>query len=421
MDLTMHAWDHVWIGAELATLRDDVGIGHVSDGVIAVRGQHIAWVGTRAQLVRMSWSADSVTDCRGERIKPWITPGLIDCHTHLVYAGDRSDEFAARQEGRTYEEIARAGGGIAATVRATRAASETELLEQSLPRARALVCEGVTTLEIKSGYGLCLDTERKILRTAREIGTQLGINVVTTFLGAHTVPHEFAGRADDYIRHICDTMLPALAKEGLVDAVDAFCERIAFTPEQTATLFATAQRLGLPVRLHADQLSDSGGGELAARFNAGSADHLEHASEASLQRMAESGIVAGLLPGAYYYLRDTHVPPIARLRELKIPMAVATDCNPGTSPMNSLLLAMNMACVLFGLTPDEALRGVTRAAAQALGLQRDRGMLAAGMRADFAVWNIRHAAQLSAQIGLHRPSQIVVAGKPLRRHGGNKG
>lgn len=396
------AWDRVWIGAELATMDDVAGIGHITDGALAIQGGRIAWLGTRAQLEAQPWSAAVVTQARGL----WITPGLVECHTHLVYAGDRSNEFAARLRGVTYEEIARSGGGIVSTMRATRAATEADLLAQSLPRAQALAAEGVTTLEVKSGYGLDLENELKMLRVARQLGERLGISLVTTFLGAHALPPEFANRKDDYVRHVCDDMLPAVARERLADAVDAFCERIAFTREQTQRVFESARSLGLPLRLHADQLSDCGGGELAAQYGALSADHLEYTSEASLRKMAERGVVAGLLPGAYYFLRETKLPPIAQLRRLGIPIAVSTDCNPGTSPLASLLLAMNMGCVLFGLTANEVLRGVTVNAARALGLA-DRGVLRQGLRADLAVWRVRHPEQLCAEIGAHRPIEVV--------------
>lgn len=389
---------------------DDGGLGHISDGVLAVKDGRIAWVGTRAQLEATSWSAATVIEARGL----WITPGLVECHTHLVYGGDRSNEFAARLRGATYEEIARAGGGIVSTMRATRAASEDELLEQSLPRARSLVRDGVTTLEIKSGYGLDLATELKMLRVAGRIGGELGISVVRTFLGAHTVPPEFAGRAEDYVRHVCDEMLPEVAAAGLAQAADVFCERIAFTREQTARIFERARSLGLSLRLHADQLSDGGGGALAAEHGALSADHLEHTSAASLQSMAQRGVVAGLLPGAFYYLRETTLPPIAQLRELGIPMAVSTDCNPGTSPIASLLFAMNLACVLFRMTATEALRGTTVHAARAIGLQADRGVLREGMRADLAVWRLRHPEQLCAEVGVHQPLETIVGGSRIR-------
>jgi imidazolonepropionase len=398
-------WDRVWIGADLATM-DDAGIGHINDGALAVKDGRIAWIGTRAQLEATTWSAATVVEGRGL----WITPGLVECHTHLVYGGDRSNEFAARLRGATYEEIARAGGGIVSTMRATRAASEDQLLEQSLPRARALAREGVTTLEIKSGYGLDLVTELKMLRVAGRIAEKLGITVVRTFLGAHAVPPEFANRSDDYVRYVCDEMLPEVAANGLAQAADVFCERIAFTREQTARVFERARSLGMSLRLHADQLSDGGGGALAAQYGALSADHLEHASSASLQSMAQRGVVAGLLPGAFYFLRETAMPPIAQLRELGIPVAISTDCNPGTSPLASLLLAMNLACVLFRMTAVEALRGVTVHAARALGLQADRGVLRVGMRADLAVWQLRHPEQLCAEVGVHQPVETLVAG-----------
>ena len=379
------------------------GIGHVPDAALAIRDGRIAWVGTQQQLQAMSWSAPVVTEARGL----WITPGLIECHTHLVYAGDRSNEFAARLRGATYEDIARAGGGIVSTMRATRAASEAELLAQSLPRAQALASEGVTTLEVKSGYGLDLASELKMLRVAKRLGEELGMDVVKTFLGAHALPPEFANRQDDYVRHVCDDMLPAVAAEQLADAADVFCERIAFTREQTERVFERARSLGLALRLHADQLSDGGGGDIAARYGALSADHLEYASDASLQAMARSGVVAGLLPGAFYYLRETRMPPIEKMRALGVQMAVSTDCNPGTSPIASLLLAMNMACVLFRMTAAEVLRGVTINAARALGVGDDRGMLRAGMRADLAIWKLRHPEQLCAEVGTHRPVEII--------------
>ena len=400
-------WDRIWIGADLATLDGDIGIGHIADGAIAVRDERIAWVGTQDQLRTFEWSARERIDARGS----WLLPGLIDAHTHLVYAGDRSHEFTMRQNGASYEEIARSGGGILSTVRATRAASEASLLEQARNRARALRTEGVTTLEIKSGYGLELETELKMLRVARRLGVELGLSVVTTFLGAHTVPSEFAGRADDYVAALCDEILPEAVRQGLVDGVDAFCEHIGFSPAQTRRIFSTARQLGLPVRLHADQLSDLSGAALAAEFDALSADHLEHASTESLEKMAAHGIVAGLLPGAYYTLRETKLPPIEQLRRLRIPIAIATDCNPGTSPIASLLLVMNMACVLFGLTTDEALRGVTCNAARALGLSHDRGSLSAGKRADLTVWRLRHPEQLCSEVGMHRPEAVIVAGR----------
>lgn len=382
------AVDVLYANARVATLADGYGI--IEDGAVAVRAGRIAWVGPRAEAP----PALSTHDCSGL----WLTPGLVDCHTHVVYAGNRSDEWEARLNGATYEDIARAGGGIMSTVRATRAASEDHLLQASLPRIRALLAEGVTTLEIKSGYGLDLETEAKMLRVARRVGELLPVDVRTTFLGAHALPPEYAGRADDYIDMLCSEMLPALAAQGLVDAVDAFCERIGFSHDQTARVFDVARRLGLPVKLHAEQLSDQGGAALVAQYGGLSADHLEWLSEEGVAAMARAGTVAVLLPGAYYFLRETRMPPLAQLRAAGVPLAVATDCNPGTSPMTSLLLALNMACTLWRLTPLEALRGVTVNAARALGLS-DTGTLAQGQRADFALWDIARPADLAYAIG----------------------
>lgn len=404
-------WDRLWLGANLATMtgpayndRQGNDPAELRDAALAIKDGRIAWIGTRQELGTLQWSATTVTRADGL----WITPGLVECHTHLVHGGDRSNEFAARLRGATYEEISRAGGGIVSTMRATRAASEDRLLDQSLPRAQALAAEGVTTLEIKSGYGLDLDNEMKMLRVAQRIGEITGLTVIKTFLGAHALPPEFSGRQEDYVRHVCDDMLPPVANAKLADAVDVFCERIAFTPEQTRRIFDRAREFGLNARLHADQLSDGSGGELAAECGALSADHLEYTSERSLQRMAERGVVAGILPGAFYYLRETKLPPIERLRELNIPMAVSTDCNPGTSPIASLLTAMNMACVMFRMTAAEALRGATVNAAKALGLAKDRGTLEVGSRADLAIWRIRHPEQLCAEVCVHRPVEIVL-------------
>jgi imidazolonepropionase len=391
--------DVLYANARVATLADGYGI--IEDGAVAVRAGRIAWVGPRAEAP----AAATVHDCGGL----WLTPGLVDCHTHVVYAGNRSDEWEARLNGATYEDIARAGGGIMSTVRATRAASEDALFDASLPRIRALLAEGVTTLEIKSGYGLDLATEAKMLRVARRVGEQLPVTVRTTFLGAHALPPEYAGRADDYIDMLCTEMLPALAAQGLVDAVDAFCERIGFSHDQTARVFDVARRLGLPVKLHAEQLSDQGGAALVARYGGLSADHLEWLSAEGIAAMAQAGTVAVLLPGAYYFLRETRMPPIEALRAAGVALAVATDCNPGTSPMTSLLLAMNMACTLWRLTPLEALRGVTVNAARALGLA-DAGTLAAGKRADFALWDIARPADLAYAIGANPCRGVVRAG-----------
>jgi len=393
--------DSLWTGIHLAT----IGGGDVRDAALAVREGRFAWIGRRADLPY---------DLRAEETHhgggAWVTPGLIDCHTHIVYAGNRSDEFEARLQGATYADIARRGGGIASTVRATRRALEDELLEESLPRVRALLAEGVTTLEIKSGYGLTLESERRMLQVARRIGRELPVTVRTTFLGAHAVPPEFDGRADDYVEELCDRMLPALAREGLVDAVDVFCETIGFTPAQTEHVFRAARALGLPVKLHAEQLSDQGGAALVARHGGLSADHLEYLSDDGIAAMARAGTVAVLLPGAFYCLRETKLPPVEALRAAGVPMAVATDCNPGTSPLTSLLLAMNMACTLFRLTPLEALAGATVNAARALGL-RDVGTLAVGQQADFVLWDIDRPADLAYAMGIRPGRDVVRAGR----------
>ncbi|WP_373989057.1 imidazolonepropionase [Duganella sp. BuS-21] len=397
-------WDVLFTNVHLATMADDAGYGEIRDAAIAVKGGRIAWLGAQAA---MPADAQAVTVHDGG--SSWLTPGLIDCHTHIVHAGNRSDEFEARLNGATYEDIARAGGGIMSTVRATRAASEDELLRQSLPRVRSLLAEGVTTIEIKSGYGLTLASEAAMLRVARRIGREFPVDVATTFLGAHALPPEFSGRADDYVDEVCKMIAP-LAAEGLIDAVDAFCERIGFSYEQTERVFMAAQAQGLPVKLHAEQLSDQRGAELTARYQGLSADHLEHLSAAGIAAMAAAGTVAVLLPGAYYFLRDSTPPPVAAMREAGVKMAVATDCNPGTSPMTSLLLAMNMACTLWRLTPQEALAGCTLNAARALGLQQQIGSLAVGKRADFALWRIARPADLSYAIGLNPCRGVVNAG-----------
>ena len=393
----------LFTNVHLATMAS--GYGELRDGAIGVSAGKISWIGPRAQAP----AANTVHDGAG----CWLTPGLVDCHTHIVHAGNRSDEFEARLNGATYEDIARAGGGIMSTVRATRDASEAELLRQSAPRIASLLAEGVTTIEIKSGYGLCLQDEAKMLRVARRAGVVMPVNVATTFLGAHALPPEFAGRADAYIDEVCNVMLPQLAAEGLVDAVDAFCERIGFSNEQTQRVFEAARRHQLPVKLHAEQLSDQRGAELVARFGGLSADHLEHLSEAGVAAMASAGTVAVLLPGAYYFLRDTTPPPIALLRAAGVPMAVATDCNPGTSPMTSMLLAMNMACTLWRLTPREALAGATINGARALGRQASIGSLEVGKQADFALWDIARPADLAYAIGFN-PCRGVVNGGVLR-------
>lgn len=401
-------WDGVLVNAHLVTLAGDEGYGVVEDGALGWHDGMLVFAGPRATLPAAPAAlADEVIDAQGD----WVTPGLVDCHTHVVFGGDRAGEFEQRLQGASYEEIARAGGGIVSTVRATRTASEDDLFAQSLPRARALRDDGVTTLEIKSGYGLDLENERKMLRVARRIGETLGISVRTTFLGAHALPPEYAGRADDYITAVC-AWLPILHAEGLVDAVDAFCERIGFTAAQTRRVFEVARALALPVKLHADQLSDGGGAALVAGFDGLSADHVEYTSEAGVAAMRQAGSVAVLLPGAFHVLRETTLPPLDAFRTHGVPMAVATDCNPGTSPLQSLRLAMSLACTHFRLTPEEALRGATVHAAQALGMP-DRGRLVAGQRADFVRWRIGQPAQLAYWLGGDLVSAVHVGGKAV--------
>jgi imidazolonepropionase len=400
--------DRLIVNVQLATMQPRTPYGAIRDGALAIRGGRIAWVGERNSMP-VELAAREELDGRGG----WLTPGLVDCHTHLVYAGNRANEFEQRLAGATYEEIARAGGGIMATVRATRAASEDSLVAQSAPRMRRLLDEGVTTIEIKSGYGLDVMSELKLLRVARRLADVERVDVRTTLLAAHTLPPEYAGRADAYVALVCDEIVPAAAKAQLADAVDAFCERIGFSLAQTRRVFEAARALGLRVKLHADQLSDSGGAALAAEFAALSADHLECANDAGIEAMAGAGTVAVLLPGAFYCLREARLPPIAALRQHEVPMAIATDCNPGTAPVTSLLLMLSMACTLFRLTPEEALAGVTRNAARALGLA-DRGVLARGLRADLALWNIDGPGELAYAVGANPCTGIVRDGEPLR-------
>ena len=402
-----HRWDALWRNVHLATMTDgSTSYGDILNGALAIKNGQIAWIGAEKDLPADAHAAET-HDGQGA----WLTPGLIDCHSHIVYAGNRSNEFEARLNGVAYEAIARAGGGILSTVNATRAADFDDLLAQSLPRVQRLLAEGVTTLEIKSGYGLDLDTEAKMLRVARHIGEILPVTVHTTFLGAHAVPPEYKGRADDYITYICEVMLPALQAEGLVDAVDAFCEHIGFSSEQTERVFHAAAELNLPVKLHAEQLSDQHGAALVARFNGLSADHLEYLSADGIAAMAAHGTVAVLLPGAYYFLRETKLPPLQALREAGVPMAVSTDCNPGTSPMTSLLLAMNMACTMFKMTPQEALAGTTVHAAQALGKQGRVGQLAVGQAADLALWQITRPADLAYAMGQNMCVGVIKGGR----------
>jgi imidazolonepropionase len=392
-------------GLHLATLADATGYGIVRDATLGIVGDRIAWLGPARDLptdVRVTRRVS----CEGR----WATPGLIDCHTHLVYAGNRAREFEQRLHGAGYADIARAGGGIQSTVRATRAATEDELAAQSARRLSALARDGVTTVEIKSGYGQDTDSEKKQLRVARRLAAECNVDVRTTLLAAHALPLEFAGRSDDYIDMVCREMIPAIASAGLADAVDAFCETIAFTAAQTRRVFAAARANGLPVKLQADQLSDGDGAAVAAEFDALSADHLEHTNEKGIVAMARSGTVAVLLPGAFYALRETRLPPIDALRAHGVPIAIATDCNPGTSPTTSLVLMLNMACTLFRLTPEEALAGATRHAAHALGLT-DRGMLAVGRRADIALWDIAEPAELAYAFGGNVCAGVVRGGE----------
>lgn len=394
----------LWRNARLATMRADMpGLGIVENGAVLARSGRISFAGPEAELpaglVDPSDPAGGleIVDCEGR----WITPGLIDCHTHLVWAGNRAREFELRLAGASYEEVARAGGGIVSSVRALREASEDRLVAEALPRLDTLIAEGVTTVEVKSGYGLDTESETKSLRAARRLGAERQVRVRTTFLGAHALPPEHAGDKAGFIAKVAGEMLPAIAAEGLADAVDGFCEGIAFSPEEIARVFDAATAAGLPVKLHADQLSDLSGAALAASYGALSADHLEYASEAGAAAMAKAGTVAVMLPGAFYFIRETKVPPIETFRRQGVAMAVATDCNPGTSPLTSLLLTMNMAATLFRMTVDECLLGVTRNAAKALGLGVEAGTLEAGKSADLAIWDIESPAELVYRMGFN--------------------
>jgi imidazolonepropionase len=387
--------DRIWLDARLATLVPDrPGLGIVAPGAVATSDGRIAFAGSLADLG--GWDAKERINLDGR----WVTPGLVDCHTHLVYAGDRAHEFEMRLAGASYEAIARAGGGILSTVTATRAAGEADLVAAALPRLDRLLAEGVTTVEIKSGYGLELATEMRMLRAARRLAVERKVAITTTFLGAHALPPQANGDKDRYIDEVC-AMIPSIAHEGLADAVDAFCETIAFSPAQTTRVFAAAKAAGLPVKLHADQLSNLGGARLAAEHGALSADHLEYADEDGVAAMAHAGTVAVLLPGAFYVLREKQIPPVAALRRHGVPIAIATDCNPGSSPVTSLLLIMNMAATLFGLTVEEALAGATRQAARALGRLSTIGTLEAGKWCDLAVWEIERPADLVYRIGFN--------------------
>lgn len=405
-------WDFLWTNLNLATLREGAGDdGRIENAAIAVADGRIAWLGRQNEIpAEARQRAEQTYDGRGL----WLTPGLIDCHTHIVYGGNRAREFELRLEGASYEALQRAGGGILSTVRATRQATEESLFLSAEKRIARLKSEGVTTLEIKSGYGLDLDTELKMLRVARRLDREdSDIDIHSTFLGAHALPPEYSDDRAAYIGFLVDEVLPKVARQGLADAVDGFCEGIGFSPQEIERVFVLARELGLPVKLHADQLSDLGGAGLAAEYGALSADHLEYTSLSSIDKMARQGTVAVLLPGAFYVLRESQRPPIDLLRDANIPIAVATDANPGSSPVLSLLLMMNMACTLFSLTPAEALAGVTRNAARALGLGEDRGTLEVGKRADFVFWDIEHPAELAYMIGANPCAGVVKDGVPL--------
>jgi len=401
----MSDWDLLLTDVRIATMRsDNPGYGIIEDGAVAISGGALAWIGTQSQL---PGHGAAQTRSLGGR---WITPALIDCHTHLIFAGDRADEYAQRLCGASYAQIAAGGGGILSTVRATREATADELFAAALPRVQALAGDGVATIEIKSGYGLDVPNELKMLAVARRLDAAGEVAIRTTLLAAHAVPPEYKNNPDAYVDLICEKLLPAVVDGKLADAVDAYCEMIAFSASRVARIFRAAQALGLPVRLHADQLSDGNGAALAAKFGALSADHLEYASSGGIDAMAKSGTVAVLLPGAYITLNQTRPPPINVLREKKVPVCIATDCNPGTSPLCSLTEAMALASRLFGLTPEECLAGVTRNAARALGLEKDRGTLDIGKRADLAIWDIDHPHDLSYWLGTHSLSGLYVAG-----------
>ena len=402
-------YETLWYNARIATMaRGDSPYGVIQDGAIASRDGLIAWIGTRGELEDAPERlAAAAVDVGGR----WITPGLIDPHTHLVFGGERVADFERRVAGERYAAATKGGSGIAHTVAMTRAASEQALYDAAAGRLRTMIANGTTTVEIKSGYGLDVDTELRLLRVARRLGDDLRITVRTTYLGAHVVPPEYAERRDDYLSVVCDSMLPRVVRDGLADAVDVFCDTIAFSPEETTRVLSAARAHGLLVKVHADQIEDTGAAALAAEHGALSADHLEHTGEEGVAALARSGTVAVLLPGAYYYLRETVKPPVEALRAHGVPIALATDCNPGTSPVLTLPTVMNMACVLFGLTPEESLAGVTRHAARALGLG-DRGELRIGARCDLAVWDVDSPAELSYWLGASRCAGIVVGGRP---------
>ena len=389
--------------AQIATMTPGKSYGLIENGAVVISADRIKWVGAEKEL------PDEFAGLQGKNLEGrLVTPALIDCHTHLVYGGSRATEFELRLKGASYEEISRSGGGILSTVKATRTATEEELFTQSLPRFDALLAEGVGTVEIKSGYGLDLETEIKMLRVARKLGKERSVRVKTSFLGAHAIPPEFSGKADAYIDFVCEEVLPAVHYENLADAVDGFCENIAFSPNQISRIFEKAKSFGLPVKLHAEQLSNLGGARLAAKYGALSADHLEFLDQTGVEVMGESGTVAVLLPGAFYTLRETQLPPLDSLRKAEVPIAIATDCNPGSSPLTSILLCMNMSCTLFRMTPEEALCGVTVVAAQALGIGDEVGTIEVGKKAELAVWNVDQPAELAYRVGFNPLEEMVI-------------
>ena len=403
-------WQRLWVNVNLITMTDsDNSYGEILNGAIAIADGKICWLGPQQDLPSYDEENVEVIDGKGQ----WLTPGLIDCHTHIVYGGQRANEFEMRLEGATYEQIAQAGGGIVSTVEATRKASHQTLLKSALKRLTALHQQGVTTVEVKSGYGLDTETEMKMLQVATQLADHLPVSIKRTFLGAHALPKEFNGKADDYIHYVCEEMLPEVAKANLVDAVDVFCEGIGFNIQQTQAVFEAAKKYNLPVKVHAEQLSNIGGTELATSYGALSSDHVEFLDESGIEKMATAGTVAVLLPGAFYFIRETQLPPVALLRKHKVPMAIATDSNPGSSPISSIQLMLNMACTLFRLTPVEALAGVTCNAAKALNIGDSTGQLAVGFDADFALWDIELPAELCYQFGVNPLSSLIKSGKTV--------
>lgn len=408
MSINTTAWQTLWTNVNLATMTEGAkGYGAIENGAIAIANGKIAWLGTEAQLPDFDLNTVKVIHGGGT----WLTPGLVDCHTHIVYGGNRANEFEMRLEGKSYQEIANAGGGIISTVKATRAASEEALFKSALKRLKALHQQGVTSIEIKSGYGLDTDNEIKMLKVAKRLGETLPVTVLKTFLGAHALPTEYKDRADEYIDLVCEEMIPKISANKLVDAVDVFCEGIGFNLAQTEKVFAAAKAHNLPVKVHAEQLSNLGGTELAAKYQALSSDHIEFLDEAGVKAMKSADMTAVLLPGAFYFLRETQLPPMELLRKHGVSMAIATDANPGSSPINSIQLMLNMACTLFRLTPAEALAGVTCHGAKALGLSGKKGQLAVGYDADIACWDIEQPAELCYQFGVNPLVNLIQAGK----------